>query len=195
MRSSRPREVSAKWDEPLFVFIDASFHPEDNSWPCGLGGVLVGPTGSQLFAFSVCLQMDSLAILGFPEKSTVIFEAELLAVILGVTLWKKYLKSRPCVFYVDNNATRDVSIAGRARTSPGSLLVAKLLALEDAAGVNSWFARVPSSSNIADPPSRGSMEGITGKLVSAELFNVSLKKILSGISNTAKVGEDLGPKR
>ena len=188
LASAKPREVTAQWGDAFFMFTDASFNPEDTAWPCGLGGVLVSADGTQLSAFSLCLDLGDLNCLGYPAKSTVIFEAELLALILGLKLWRKHLKSRPCVFYVDNNATRDVSIAGRARTEPGSSLVAKLLSLEDTIGTNAWFARVPSSSNIADPPSRGSLDGSVAKTLPVDLLKISVKKILREVACAAKGG-------
>ena len=106
--------------------------------------------------------------------------------ILELRLWRTHLRSRPCVFYVDNNATRDVIIAGRARSDPGSSLVAKLLSLEDSTGTNAWFSRVPSSSNIADPPSQGSLDGITAKTLPVDLFKISVKKILRDVTCAAK---------
>ena len=77
--AARPREVTASWDKPMLLFTDASFNPEDSQWPCGLGGVLCDETGKQLAAISISLTEADLNVLGYPEKSTVIFEAELLS--------------------------------------------------------------------------------------------------------------------
>eukprot|EP00435_Cladocopium_sp_Y103_P041947 s405_g11.t1 len=182
LSSARPREISASWDRPVFVFTDASFCPEDKSWPCGLGGVLVDHDGTQLSAMSYGLNLDELGVLGYLPKSTIIFEAELLALTVCLVLWKKFLRHRPCVAYIDNNSTRDVAISGAARTSPGAQLVAKLLANEDACGAVMWFARVPSASNIADAPSRQSSEGISAKLVSKDLVRIVVSKCLACVS-------------
>ena len=176
--ASRPREVTASWDMPMFVFTDASFNPESDSWPCGIGGVLVDPWGCQVDALSYGLKRSALSLLGYPGKSTVIFEAELLALLVCFAIWKKQLRHRPCVFFIDNNATRDVNISGRARSSPGSELVADLLALEDSSGVNAWYARVPSLSNVADGPSRGSSEGIRVKFMHGKLVELVVEKTL-----------------
>ena len=62
----------------MFLFTDASFSPEDSDWPGGLGGVLVDQEGRQVSAFSCALDFEALGVLGYPQKSTVIFEAELL---------------------------------------------------------------------------------------------------------------------
>lgn len=179
--SHRPREVTPSWSSPLYMFTDASFSPENVDWPCGVGGVLLDSVGVQLAAFSCKLDLAALSVLGYPAKSTVIFEAELLALLVGLVLWKKPLRGRPCVCYVDNNATRDVAIAGRARTQPGLDLVSKLLRLEDSIGLIAWYARVPSLSNIADAPSRNSDEGIAVKFAPLGYVNLVLEKILSCI--------------
>eukprot|EP00435_Cladocopium_sp_Y103_P044371 s1403_g12.t1 len=183
LSSSKPREISASWDRPVFVFTDASFCPEDQLWPCGLGGVLVDSDGNQISAMSYCLDLEELKVLGYPPKNTIIFEAELLALTVCLVLWKKFLRHRPCVAYIDNNSTRDVAISGSARTSPGSQLVAKMLLNEDACGAVMWFSRVPSVSNVADAPSRNSMEGIHTKLVSPDLVRIIVSKCLASVSH------------
>ena len=80
---------------------------------------------------------------------------------------------------MDNNATRDVAIAGRARTQPGLSLVMDLLQLEDEVGLNAWYARVPSASNIADGPSRDDLSSLLVKPTPRELVHLLVKKILS----------------
>eukprot|EP00435_Cladocopium_sp_Y103_P050486 s403_g15.t1 len=177
---SRPREITSSWDTPLYVFTDASFCPGDLDWPCGLGGV-VDQFGNQISAMSYSLDFSELAILGHPPKSTVIFEAELLALVLCLVLWRKHLRNRPCVAYIDNNSTRDVAISGTARTDPGSQLVAKLLANEDSCGSFMWYARVPSTSNVADAPSRGSADGIRVRFLPKELVRIVVSRCLDSV--------------
>ena len=179
--SSPPRRISGSLDKPWFVFTDASFQPNDVDSPCGLGGVLVGPDGRQVSAFSITLDFACLERLGFPKKKTVIFEAELVALILGMHLWSKFISQSPCVFFVDNNSARDIAISGHARTEPGSTLVGSLLMLEDALAVIAWYSRVASASNIADAPSRGSSDGIHVPYVDKRLVIESLNEILENL--------------
>ena len=178
LENSRPREISVWWDVPFYLFTDASFEPENKDWPCGIGGVLIGPDGSQISAVSFSLDAHDLEKLGYPTRSTVIFEVELLALIVCFKVWKRYLQHRPCVMYIDNNATRDVSISGRARTAPASNLVIELLTLEDRNCTNTWFARVPSASNIADGPSRNDLTHILTKLVPVDFVKLISRKVL-----------------
>ena len=184
LSTAKPREITCSWSSPYFLFTDACFAPEDLEWPCGLGGVLVSPAGHFASAFSFCLSASDLSKLGYPSKKTIIFEADLLAVIVSFVLWQRVLKGRPCVAYVDNNGTRDVCISGSARTSPGKELVEKLLAVEDSAGVVSWFARVPSSSNVADGPSRGSCDDVDAKFLSPLLVGIAVSKCLEYVERT-----------
>ena len=94
------------------------------------------------------------AKLGEDRSSTVIFEAELCAMVLAFVVWKEKIASRPVVHYVDNNAARDVLIKGAARNDVGYKLAKLFLTIEDLARVFTWVTRVPSPSNIADEPSR-----------------------------------------
>ena len=186
--NSRPREITPLWDVAFFVFTDASFSPCDTEWPCGLGGVLVDNKGKQLSSFSISLLPTEILALGYPEKSTVIFEAELLALLVALIVWRKQLRNRPCVAYIDNNSTRDVSISGSARTEPGRSLVSQLLEAEDTGGILAWYTRVPSHSNVADAPSRGKQDGIHVKPLSPDLIRIVIEKCLGKLPEPVKGG-------
>jgi hypothetical protein len=186
---AKPREVTASWDSPFFIFTDASFSPDDETWPGGLGGVLVDCTGRYLSAFSLKLKPGHLAALGFPRKSTVIFEAEMLALLVALTLWKKHIRNRPVVGYIDNNSTRDVCISGTARSSPGKELISSILHLEDELSLVAWYARVPSASNIADGPSRGVLEGVPAKFLPDLFVAMTVARCLGRLGNNV-AGDD-----
>ena len=186
LQDARPREITAHWDVPLYIFTDASFSPESSDWPGGLGGVLVDHVGNYISAFSFQLRPSDLTLLGYPAKSTVIFEAEMLALLVALVLWKKHLRNHPVVMYVDNNSTRDVCISGSARTSPGKELIEKILKLEDELSLIAWYARVPSSSNIADGPSRGSVDEVRTKFLSPLLVGVAVSQCLQESHSATK---------
>eukprot|EP00438_Fugacium_kawagutii_P022858 Skav220542 [mRNA] locus=scaffold1683:146141:148012:- [translate_table: standard] len=175
-----PRTISHNWQLPWFIFTDASFQPDNVDTPCGLGGVLIDPCGRQVSAFSFVLDFKPhLEALGFPREKTVIFEAELLALILAMKLWGRWVMHQPCMFFVDNNSARDIAISGHARTEPGASLMSTLLTLENSIGVLAWFARVPSESNIADAPSRCSREGIDVPFLDHDIISTSILEIIS----------------
>ena len=185
---SLPRIITAQWDSPMFLFTDASFSPDQPTWPCGLGGVLTDHAGVQIAALSASLTISDLEFLGYPRKSTVIFEAEVLAIVICLKLWRRFIKNRPCVVYVDNNSARDIAIAGNARTSPGDKLVAHLLRAEDSCNINAWYSRVPSESNIADGPSRDNLTEVRIPITPVPLVLLVVGKILHSLQQPDNVG-------
>lgn len=78
--------------------------------------------------------------------------------VLASSLWKAIIGSSSIICFVDNNSARDVAISGCGRNSVANVLVELLLKLEMAANVTPWYTRVPTPSNIADEPSRGSVQ-------------------------------------
>ena len=154
LKGGKPRVLKAEWEEPMYVYTDASFEPNDDSWPSGIGGVLCDAGGRVLKHFSQVLTLSQLEALGLPSRKTVIFEAELLAAVVAVHAWGSILEGRPVLFFIDNNSARDVAISGTARSLIPLCLVGLLLQMEDNFLITSWFSRVPSKSNVADEPSR-----------------------------------------
>lgn len=45
-----------------------------------------------------------------------IFETEVLAIIVALQIWRDRISNRPVVIFVDNNSARDVAVSGSART-------------------------------------------------------------------------------
>ena len=149
-----PREISKSTSNTWFLFTDACYEPSEASWPCGLGGVLVDNVGRSRAYFSHCLNKSHMVDLGADKKKTIIFEAELLAVILAMRVWSSFLNGTQAVFYIDNNSARDVAISTNGRSSMAMKLVESLLVLEQQLSIYPWYTRVPSPSNCADAPSR-----------------------------------------
>ena len=111
------------------------------------------PAGRVVNFFSTCLSEDYMTLLGAKTKKTIIFEAELLALILAFALWKLELVAAPLICFVDNNSARDVAISGSGRNAVARSLIDFLLKLEMAVCASPWYARVPTPSNVADGPS------------------------------------------
>ena len=65
-----------------------ALNPVRVEWQCGLGGIIYNSNGAAVQAFSCCLFPDQIAALGGLVKKTIIFEAELLALIVSFVLWK-----------------------------------------------------------------------------------------------------------
>jgi len=153
-----PKRICGMSASCSFIFTDACYEPGRVDWQCGLGGIIYNSHGAAVQAFSCALSPDQIASLGGFVKKTIIFEAELLALIVSFVLWKNLIGNSPVVFYVDNNSARDVAISANSRSKTIASLVEQLLRVEDLASCFCWFARVPSPSNPADDPSRGKTE-------------------------------------
>ena len=146
----RPRNIGGPSHEVLYLFTDAAHE----AGRCGIGGILYDARSCPIAFFSYFLTDAQSTSLGAPEKKTIIFEAELIAYVAAIVLWRDRVTNRSLVAFIDNNSVRDVCISGKARNQTGRKLVSLLLAVEDMAGLNVWISRVPSPSNPSDVLSR-----------------------------------------
>ena len=152
LKEGKPRALCRSLGTCWFVFTDASF---SSDFEGGLGGVLVSPTGSVCSWFSLMLcEADVLPLLP-REAATGIGELETLAVLLGFRFWCKHLKGAECVAYIDNEGARYALMKGCSRSMQITRLCHLFATACEADTTITWFARVPSASNIADHPSRG----------------------------------------
>lgn len=155
LEHAEPRQLKLSSGLVWKIFTDACYEPHRDAFVCGLGGVLVDPMGQCMEFFSVELTKQQRTLLGEDVKRTIIFEAELLALVLAFSLWRDRIKASALVCFVDNNSARDVAISGIARNDVASCLIDFLLKLQMATNFGPWYAKVPTPSNIADEPSRG----------------------------------------
>ena len=160
LQHSPPRRIQRSSHKTWLVFTDACYEPTSTTWRCGIGGVIVSPDGAPYQAFSLSLSETQIETLGGNKKDTIIFEAELLAVVVAMGLWGALMQCSPTVFFIDNNAVRDVSISGSGRSPVACCLIEELLQFESDSAIHSWFARVPSPSNPSDKLSRGDLSDL-----------------------------------
>ena len=125
-----PRSLELAYCNVWSIYTDACYEPTREGWQCGLGGVLVDHQGRKLEFFSAQLDREHMHKLGALQKRTIIFEAELLAMVLALFLWRMSLKSVSLVCFVDNNSARDVAISGSARNATANCLIDFLVKLE-----------------------------------------------------------------
>ena len=75
--------------------------------------------------------------------------------IISRMLWADRLQHQCCLHYIDNEAARCGLIRGYSPVRD-NVFLNQLFWVEGSKCMSfSWFDRVPSPSNIADPPSRG----------------------------------------
>jgi ribonuclease HI len=118
-----------------------------------VGGVLVGPNGQVLEHFSSEVPTSYMNLL-LENSENPIYELELLPVHIALLLWSHRLRSSHVVMYLDNDAARAALCKGYGATDAAQGIVQKVMERECCCELKTWFARVPTHSNIADGPSR-----------------------------------------
>ena len=137
--------------ESWVIFTDGACEGSDHS-EGSVGGVLVNPLGKVVCFFGEQVPSEIMDLLGYSKNP--IYEIELMPVFLATLVWFESLKFSQTVFYVDNDAARFSLIKGVASTKVGKCIMKNFVTLELEGQIKSWFSRVPTSSNIADDPSR-----------------------------------------
>ena len=175
-----PMQIQATNLNTWLIFTDGACEGVENKIGV-IGAVLVSPSGRPVEYFSEKLP-DSLMDLFLQDSNHPIFELELLPVLAAVLLWAKYVQNSQCVFYLDNEAAKGALIHGATSTEKGMRIIEKFVLEEMRCQIKVWFARVPTSSNIADKPSRletGELDslGVHRRLVDWPLINAILEEM------------------
>ena len=93
--------------------------------------------------------MDALGYSGNPIK-----ELGLLPVLISLFIWQNLLKGGSGRILYHNDAARYSYVKAYASTDVGRKIMRSFVHLGLGMQVKSWFSRVPTSSNLADDPSR-----------------------------------------
>ena len=83
-----------------------------------------------------------------------IYELELLPIYVALFIWGGTVKSIHLVCYLDNDAARAAMRKGYGSTELAQRIVGCAMEAESQYKLKSWYARVPTYSNISDGPSR-----------------------------------------
>ena len=159
LENSKPLIVEPALFDTWILFTDGAC--EASARTGGLGGVLLSPCGRCQEHFSE--RVPAVLMHSFLSVSeNPIYELELLPILVSYRAWGQRMKGAQLVVYLDNDAARHSLIRGVAGTPNGSVILDRILQLEDALSLKVWYARVPTHSNIADGPSRGSCDEVQG---------------------------------
>ncbi|CAE7415247.1 unnamed protein product [Symbiodinium sp. CCMP2592] len=147
---AEPISLDRHMGRTYIIFTDGSLEGPT----AGLGGALFDGSGSALSFFGLDLPDRVLNKLRETSKHP-IYEIEMLAVWAALSIWSEQLANSYSVLYIDNEAARGAFTSCKSGTLPGSMILEACVTLEEATRCRLWFGRVPTSSNIADNPSRG----------------------------------------
>ena len=120
----------------------------------GIGGVLIGPTGSVVSWFSSVVDHHLCDSFMDENQEQAIGELEAFAVYVGLKLWSKTLSSRHVVCFVDNEGARYLILRGYSGNKTLDRIVHGVSLIEEDHCIFSWYARVLAEANVADHPSR-----------------------------------------
>ena len=152
VRSAEAIRITTTLLDNFLIFTDGACEG-DNNKSGSVGGVLVGPNGQILEHFSSEVPSCYMSTL-LKNSENPIYELELLPIYIALRLWSHKLISSHVVMYVDNDAARAALCKGYGATSAAQNIVQKIMEQECRCELKTWFARVPTHSNIADGPSR-----------------------------------------
>ena len=100
--------------------------------------------------------METLRLaLGEGKKKQIIFEVETLAALLATSVWRSLFGCKRVILFVDNEGTKFSLLRGVSDNACVDMMAEAFAKLENQLHAMIWIARVPSKSNVADPPSKG----------------------------------------
>jgi hypothetical protein len=148
-----PLAITPSCLQSWIVFTDGACEGMENHKQGGVGGVLVNPLGQVVSFFGGVVPEDIMQCLLQKSKNP-IYELEVLPVLISIWLWEGKINLSQVCWYLDNEASRSAFIKGQGATLLAAYMVEAFTAEEMRLQLKSWFARVPSLSNLADSPSR-----------------------------------------
>ena len=95
-----------------------------------------------------------MCLLGSTNKKTIIYELELVAAVFAMEFLRASITGGLQIWFGDNDAVRHALIKGTGMGHGASVLMERHLANEFLGNWLTWYARVPTESNLSDYPSR-----------------------------------------
>ena len=151
-----PRTIRLHPSPPVVIFTDGFCEPGFlGEVTAGVGGVMFDPDlpGPQYFGLRVPSDIISIWT-EKGDKKQVVGQAELLPVNMAKEVWSRSFINRAAIWFLDNDSARYGLISGSSRVPVSSSLIFDAWQCDAERGTLSWYARVPTRSNVADGPSR-----------------------------------------
>ena len=153
---ARPREIRTEHSCAPVILSDGSFEPGPSGRAeGGIGAVLLDPRDKRFLFFRAVVRGRAMERLLAGGSKTVIFELEILPVLIARLVWAERLRGRSALYFLDNDGAKGALIAGYSPNALACELVSRVTALDLEGNSLPWYDRVPSPSNLGDNPSRG----------------------------------------
>ena len=157
--AGRPKRLVADEPQrPVLVFTDGAVETgSDGQVEATVGGVIFADGQTQTFGSHV----DESVLRGWLQELVhPVGLTELYGIVVALKQWQQLLKGRRVIIFCDNWTAIDVYIKGTSSLKLWRQMLLEIETLDSEADNLVWMARVPSSSNVADPPSRGRWDEI-----------------------------------
>ena len=149
-----PRVLDSNGEcKPILVFSDGAAEGEDRG-VVSVGAVIVDTASHECFMFGGLVPDELVGLWKADGRVQVIGQAELLPVLLARLLRPGWFRGRRVFFFIDNDAARHSLVRGYSSAKGSLEIVREFIRLELDEPTFSWFARIPSTSNPGDGPSR-----------------------------------------
>ena len=155
MTNDIPRIISSGMAERrLYVFTDAALENCDSEGSLGMTAMYVNRRSvEERFFFSTGVPGG--VMMEWQQRTKkIISTLELFAAVLALEMLSDSFRNLRVFLFVDNEASRASLISMKSSVSFHNFLLRQLVGIVQNAGLYVWTARVPSSSNPADKPSR-----------------------------------------
>lgn len=188
---ARPRLISVAQKATFHIFLDGAC-PEAQQgveW-CGtsVGGVLFDEHGVGLGSFGEILPPSVTKAWQRAGKDQLIFEAELLPYVIALHLWSDKIAGSNCFIYIDNETAKSSWINGSADLLHARHMIYEGASREAELNVTPYFCRVPTHSNLAEEPSRGSSFTICEELGARRMrVDESMLLMCAGLNHAYKL--------
>ena len=149
--SAGPRIVEPiAWEYPIVIFTDGACEDAGAS----IGGIIFAQ-GMRPQTFGAMLTKEATRKLASKIGQTqIIGQAELLPVLVAKYIWRSILANRRVIYFVDNDSARLALVRGYSPVITSLGIIMRCAHQDALSRSSSWYARVPSKSNIGDGPSR-----------------------------------------
>ena len=158
-KNGKPRTlVASETRKPHVVFVDGSLEYDISGKAVAcIGGVVCARNGARE-VFGCDVPGDIIEGWQSEGKTHVIGLIELYALVTALNTWKSFLGNDRVILFTDSWPVYDVVVRGTSSERSWRRLLLNLEEFDERCPMLLWIARVPSSSNPADPPSRRSLK-------------------------------------
>jgi hypothetical protein len=159
LRLVKPRAVRPDNNQaPLLIFTDGA-EGDVKGCEAACGGLLVDPLDDTVEYFGGPIP-DVLVREWRAERQKIIAQAELLPVLLAKRCWQQRTANRRVLFFVDNESAKFACVNMMSWSVHSKRIIAAIVKFDIDNQSWTWYSRVPSFSNPADPPSRLEFEEV-----------------------------------